>query len=292
MVVQLPGSSSARLGIGEMAITSAAWQREEVEKLIRSPARTELANRLAQGEVVWVFLDSGNDKADEPLFATLKEEIAKQQKTLKLPEIDEEDLAELGTKPEDLKIAFSALRVNRADPAEKWFAEMLLSVESDLREDEVVDQPMVFPVFGRGRALYALVGNGINADTIHRAAVFLTGACQCTVKSENPGVDLLLPIRWDDFVEKSKPKETPIELTGLGGPSTGNAEPTKSKRYETPSNRSRPTQASDSKLPALPKDVEPELPTYSVLLPVGVLFGLAILVGLITAVMLRRSHTG
>jgi cobalamin biosynthesis Mg chelatase CobN len=76
---------------------------------------------------------------------------------------------------------------------------------------------MVFPVFGRARALYALVGQGINADMIKEAAVFLTEGCQCTVKAENPGVDLLVPVRWDDVIEVSEPEEVDLPLVGLGG---------------------------------------------------------------------------
>jgi hypothetical protein len=63
-----------------------------------------------------------------------------------------------------------------------------------------VSQPMAFPVFGRGRALYALVGKGIAPDVIEEACVFLTGGCQCTVKAQNPGVDLIMNVDWNNLV--------------------------------------------------------------------------------------------
>jgi hypothetical protein len=52
---------------------------------------------------------------------------------------------------------------------------------------------------------------------ITEAAVFLTEGCQCTVKAENPGVDLLVPVRWDDVIEVSEPEEVDLPLVGLGG---------------------------------------------------------------------------
>jgi hypothetical protein len=58
---------------------------------------------------------------------------------------------------------------------------------------------MVFPVYGRGLVLYAMIGSGIHAATITAAAEFLTGACSCEVKSQNPGLELLLTADWDEI---------------------------------------------------------------------------------------------
>lgn len=213
LVVQLP----KRIGDGEAPVSSASWDREELESLVRSPKRSELAERLTRGDVVWVFLDGTTKEENDRLYTLLEEQIAVQQETIKLGEIDEADRKDLAGDPTELKVKFSALRLARDEAAEKWFREILLSIEPDLRDDELKDQPMVFPVFGRARALYALVGQGINADMIKEAAVFLTEGCQCTVKAENPGVDLLVPVRWDDVIEVSEPEEVDLPLVGLGG---------------------------------------------------------------------------
>ena len=213
LVVQLP----KRIGDGEAPVSSASWDREELESLVRSPKRSELAERLTRGDVVWVFLDGTTKEENDRLYTLVEEQIAVQQETIKLGEIDEADRKDLAGDPTELKVKFSALRLARDEAAEKWFREILLSIEPDLRDDELKDQPMVFPVFGRARALYALVGQGINADMIKEAAVFLTEGCQCTVKAENPGVDLLVPVRWDDVIEVSEPEEVDLPLVGLGG---------------------------------------------------------------------------
>jgi hypothetical protein len=219
MVVQLP----AGVGGGDSPVAASPWDEDQVNNLLSSPARIEIGKRLVAGEVVWLFLESGDRETDDRLFGVLNEQLAVQQEMIKLPAIDPQDLKDLAVDPADLAIRFSAVRVSRTDPAEKWFVESLLSVETDLRDDDVIGQAMVFPIFGRGRALYALVGEGINADMIGQAAVFLTGACQCTVKQDNPGVDLLIPVRWDDLIEVSEPEAVSLPLVGLGGavPLTG-----------------------------------------------------------------------
>ncbi|HUG17957.1 MAG TPA: hypothetical protein VMM56_03205 [Planctomycetaceae bacterium] len=189
------------------------------EPLQDSPVRTQIVKRLISGDsVVWVLLESGDKQKDDLAFELLNAEIALLQTKLKLPEIDKQDLADLSVAPESLKISFSAVRVSKDDAAEGPFVEMLLGVEPDLREKDFINQPMVFPVFGRGRALYALVGDGIAADLIEEAGQFLTGACQCTVKRDNPGVDLLMNVDWNRFVEPTEALDASLPpLAGFSG---------------------------------------------------------------------------
>ncbi|HSG68992.1 MAG TPA: hypothetical protein VLA12_01180, partial [Planctomycetaceae bacterium] len=189
------------------------------EPLTDSPARKQIVKRLISGDsVVWVLLESGDKQKDDLAFELLNAEIALLQAKLKLPEIDKQDLADLSVAPESLKISFSAVRVSKDDAAEGPFVEMLLGVEPDLRDKDFINQPMVFPVFGRGRALYALVGDGIAADLIEEAGQFLTGACQCTVKRDNPGVDLLMSVDWDRFVEPTEALDASLPpLAGFSG---------------------------------------------------------------------------
>ena len=97
--------------------------------------------------------------------------------------------------------------MSRTDPAEKLLVETLLSTEPDLRGR---DEPMAFPVFGRGRVLYALVGAGVNAENVRHTLDFLVGGCSCTIKRENPGVDLLLTADWG-----RSSRRTPEETSGL-----------------------------------------------------------------------------
>lgn len=186
--------------------------------IMESPLRKQVSRELLEGEsVVWVLLESGRAVQDEAAWSTLQTTLTKLQQTLHLTPIDPADAAELTITPEALKLSFAAHRISPTDESEAVFRELLLSVEPDLRDPSLADQPMAFPLFGRGRALYALTGEGINAATIEEACRFLTAGCQCTVKQQNPGVDLLFAVPWSRLVEPTTPlKETP-PLVGLAG---------------------------------------------------------------------------
>ena len=190
----------------------------QLNSYVTSPLRQELVRKLVSGtSVVWVYLESGIADKDDSAFELLEQELARLEQTLKLPEIAPEDLSELSGDPDDLKIRFEAVRLSRSEPAEAALVDMLLTVEPDLKETTFIGEPMTFPIFGRGRALYSLVGAGINPETIEDACRFLTGACQCTVKQENPGVDLLMSVDWDELVHPMSPEGVEVTLTGLAG---------------------------------------------------------------------------
>jgi len=95
----------------------------------------------------------------------------------------------------EITYAFSILPVSRSDPNERMLLTLLLNSEPDL--DEYSGEPVIFPIFGRGRVLFALVGEGITTDNIRETIAFLVGPCGCEIKMMSPGVDLLLAANWD-----------------------------------------------------------------------------------------------
>jgi hypothetical protein len=214
IVLQTPARSGPVSTVWAGELTAAA-----AESVMSSPARKELAERLLRGDsIVWLLLESGDVQADDKAFETISAEVLRLQGTLKLPELDAADAEALKIEADSLKLAFSAMRVSRTNPAEQLMVEMLLRVEPDLRDPDYAGQPMAFPVFGRGRALHALVGAGISGELIEDASRFLTGACQCTVKAENPGVDLLFSVDWDHLVTPAGTKEVTLPpLAGFTG---------------------------------------------------------------------------
>ena len=166
-----------------------------VTALIQSPKRQELARRLTDGQTaVWIFIESGNTAKDKAAMQLLKQELDAAMKELEemAPALAEE------LEMPGLSYEFSILPVSRSDSKERMFLEMLLKSEPDL--DEYSEEPVVFPTFGRGRALFALVGEGINVDNLREAISFITGPCGCEVKMLNPGVDLLMAENWDASV--------------------------------------------------------------------------------------------
>lgn len=178
-----------------------------VEQVLDSPARREIVKRIGEGQsAVWVLLESGDPARDDATAKAIEERLDYLASTLALPKLEAQDIAKglVSIAQEDLRLEFSTLRVSRDDAAERVFIAMLLGLERGLAESR---EPMVFPVFGRGRALYALVGEGIKRETIDRAATFLIGKCSCEVKEQNPGADLLLVADWDAAV---KAKAAPL----------------------------------------------------------------------------------
>ncbi|MFQ5732365.1 MAG: hypothetical protein ACE5KM_10475 [Planctomycetaceae bacterium] len=207
-----------------------AWSgpltKANVAALIDSPARKAIAKRVLSGETaVWILLESGNRKADDAAYARLKGQLEIEQKTLKLPEIDTNDIAgdEAAEEVKKLKISFSIIRVSRKDPKEKLLAEMLLGSEGSgrdsLRDADYVHQTMAFPIFGRGRIRYGLVGAGIAEDTIHEACAYLCGPCKCQIKRgvENRGMDLVMAVDWERMVTSTIRDKPLPPLQGLAG---------------------------------------------------------------------------
>jgi hypothetical protein len=194
--------------------------RGAIARLIDSPARRELIKRLAAGQTaVWLLLESGQPDPDGAAATLLEDELKKLEQELELPE--------LTTAPEDailtsapLAVGFSLLRVQRDDPAEQALVAMLLGSESDLAERS---DPMVFPIYGRGRALWGLIGPGITAKNIRNSAEFLVGPCSCEVKEQNPGFDLLLAADWDKLLTEGGVTLTAAE-TKITAPPTTEAE--------------------------------------------------------------------
>jgi len=184
----------------------------KLDELLDSPLRREIAKRLLAGEsAVWLLLDSSDQAAGDAAEGLLTNELAQLQQTLELPELAPQDEALLTGGPE-LKIRFSSLRLKRDDPQEQPLVRMLLSMESDLKG---IDEPMVFPVFGRGRAHWPLVGAGVSRENIADLAAFLVGECSCEVKELNPGADLLMTAAWDQLSGTFVVDESLPPLVGL-----------------------------------------------------------------------------
>ncbi len=178
------------------------FSEESVKKAFHSPARQTVAKRLQAGDsAVWILLESGNKEKDQSARQILDQRLKHLGEALEMPDLKPQDVQAgyLSIRPEDLKLGFSVITIAVDDPAETVFREILLKSEDDLKD---FDEPITFPVFGRGRALPALVGKGINNDMIDEASTFLSGPCSCQVKRQNPGFDLLTSVNWDQLLEE------------------------------------------------------------------------------------------
>ena len=202
---------------GWSPIWSGALRGEDLRALIDSPARREFARRLLKGDsAVFVLLESGDKKADEAAASLLAATLPKLEKSLQLP-VDDGSGQLRSEVP--LRIAFSVFRLGRNDPAERYLVKILLGMGEKAAGGEKATKvagPMVFPIFGRGRVLTALAGEGISADALEEVGDFLCGGCTCSVKGQLPGGDLLMAADWEALLEGRVVREDPPGLQGLG----------------------------------------------------------------------------
>ncbi len=204
----------------EVPVWNGPLNREAIERLVDSPVRKELVRRLVEGQTaVWLLLESGDKDRDAAVADLLAEEIPGLERNLKLPELTSEPDDELLAKT-PFKVAFSVLRVPRDAELELALAGMLVRCEPDLADRS---DPMIYPVFGRGRAMLPLIGAGITAKNIQDSAAFLVGPCSCQVKELNPGFDLLLSADWNDLLSQDGQQFTAMQSRRLA-PASGETE--------------------------------------------------------------------
>ena len=198
-------------------IWAGAASMENANAIVESPIRREVMSRILKGDsAVWVMVESGNREADDAAFKQMGEFLKTAEKELVLPEgvigaararealalgqfLDETNVLDSEI---ELKLAFSRLRMSRDSAKEGPFLEMLMHMESDLKD--LKDEPMFFPMFGKGRALEPLIGKGIDEDNVIDYCAYITGACSCEVKKQNPGIDLLTRLDWIGALEGSE----------------------------------------------------------------------------------------
>ena len=202
-----------------------AWQAPldlaNVQRLIDSPARQTIAERLLDGQsAVWVLLECDDQAKNDAAWNTLVGELERIEDVVQLPAreliVAEDQYRADVEQAIELRVEFSALRIARDDDQEAAFASMLRGSEADLVEFD--GEPVAVPVYGRGRTYFALVGKGINSDTVEENGHFICGACSCEVKRQNPGIDLLLAMNWDAKIGGSAMPDIVLpELTGVGG---------------------------------------------------------------------------
>ena len=162
---------------------------EAVKAIADSPCRHDLADSLLDGATaVWILLKNADSEANRVAEEMLNAQLAEWEGRSPVE-------AEDPTQQDAPGLSFTTLSLQRDNPDEAFFVKMLLHTEPDLVD---YDEPMAFPVFGRGRVLYALIGAGINKDTIDDACAFMGSACSCIVKDQNPGTDLLLAANWEE----------------------------------------------------------------------------------------------
>lgn len=192
--------------IDDTPLWSGKVDEATLKSLVSSPARTEIAKRITGGDTaVWVVV--GNDSAET--VAALQKRLSYLEKAIALPKIDPNDpTSKLGPGPA-LAVKFSVIAIRRDDAAEVQFLPGLLGPKRDRLP---LDEPILIPVFGRGRALGAWPSSKMDEAQISEAMEFLCGACSCEVKAMNPGWDLLMDADWEAMLAKFGARDPAIAV--------------------------------------------------------------------------------
>lgn len=289
--------------------TKAIWMgkltMENARRMVDSPLRRELAKRILHGQsCIWLMVECGDKAKDDAAAAMLASESGRAKTILKIPEgvIGKNGTGGADFAPSNfdnvlqsevpLKIDFSLLRIKRTDQDEAILLKMLLNLEDDLGEWS--NEPMAFPVFGRGRILEPLIGRGITSENIMEHSGYLCGACSCEVKDQNPGLDLLMAVNWDAAIDGSEvvidkvlpPLEGTAALIAAGKTDEGKGGGSHSAVDQTA--------AGDNALvPALVADSVPGTPRQEGMLPLRTLLialGCVVLVVALGTAALRRRR--
>lgn len=208
--------------------------KADLESIVDSPLRQRIKNDLLDGQsTVWVLVEGTDQAANEATLKLLNDTLQKATQEIQIPEgvIQADQVGKVG---EDinlddvlrssipLKISFKIEQIKRSDPAEQAFLRILTANRYSPPEE-----PLVVPVFGRGRTPGPLLGSSITAESITTACEYLCGACSCQVKSGNPGYDLLLQANWQEKLQSGLvvvEKELPTVLPSLNDDSPPSSE--------------------------------------------------------------------
>lgn len=219
----------------------------EVNRLLESPLRKKIAQLLHDGHAAVLVLVPGGDaqatrKAEQSLNQAIAQISAGRPATVSnipaapgqptspgaegsespggagvAPHAGQGHSAGPGFDPSGLGEATKPLRLalvklDRKDPQEQWLLRNLLAMQKIPAEKET--EPLLYAVFGRGRAMGPCIAEQINGDSIDELVAFLGGACSCVIKDQNPGVDLLFTWDWEATAEHLAQNEEPAAGVG------------------------------------------------------------------------------
>jgi hypothetical protein len=189
---------------------------ESARRILDSPARSNIAERLLAGDIaVWVLVRSGRQEKDRPARESLRASLERASATLRIPDTGPDangDPVEV-TDFKSYPVHFGMIEIARDDPREELLVNALLKSEPDL---EAYDEPLAFPVFGRGRALFGLAGAGIQEKNIREACESMLAWCSCEIKAQNPGTDLPIAADWSKPFGGTMVRDPEVPLTGIG----------------------------------------------------------------------------
>jgi hypothetical protein len=183
---------------------------EQLTTVFESPARTELSRRLLSGHsIVWLMIGSKEEAQTKAAKQALEDGFAALADKIQMPEGIGLPGSELHSEV-PLLLKYSVLKIDRDDAKESFLVRLFAGFHPDVF---AADEPLIVPVFGRGRALEVIPASDLTPGLMEDLTIFLSGACSCQVKEQNPGFDLLLSVDWDTELFGEGAEPPPVRTT-------------------------------------------------------------------------------
>jgi hypothetical protein len=233
--------------------------------VVNSPLRSEIGRLFDEGRGVVLLIVNGKDAGENARIETAARAVmAKAEAGTLLPGIAPDagsspaaPTGEAGAEaapPEQPRLRIGLLKLDRANAAERWLLKMLMAMAPDLEKS--AHEPMLYAIYGRGRVMPPGIGKEVNAESLTELLRFLGDRCSCTIKDQNPGLDLLMRWDWESTAEKfaaeeragiqspmyaevaadaAGPTSPATGASGPGGAAAPKAPPTKAPSPKSPS---------------------------------------------------------
>ena len=182
-------------------------QMSDLEKIGESSKRREITGHLIKGSpVVWLLVyPQGHDNKQVPLNS-LQSGITKSVEAMKQRPQYKPLLGENGK-----EVSFPVVTLSAGSQKES----VVLSMITGLRDGSSVKEPIVIPVFGRGRALTTFTADKISEERIYNIMTFLMSPCACQIKMASPGTDMLVQANWQKAFDAYPQQNASPTLTGV-----------------------------------------------------------------------------
>ena len=204
--------------IPELIVFQGKLDSLTIKALKDTTIRREIRDKLLAGNAsVWLLLEGPDKKLNEKRLTELKKHLknattkAMEATADNDSETPQDDNSPSGTPPPSpVKVKFAIVKAQYGSLESKLLrnnvAPMLPKSSTNTNE------PLIIPIFGKGRALTVIPGDDLNKKNTLNVAYYVTGSCSCEIKIQNPGIDLFIPITWDSddsSEEISAPKPLP-----------------------------------------------------------------------------------
>jgi len=210
IILKYPASTRIQDNVYENYLT-----KENFNKILQSPLRQKLINKITSGDsLIFLLLEGSDKKQNNHIANIILKNIPIFEKEIKLPyeytNIPKEDLKSYYT---NIVFKLSMIKLSRTNAEENVFINIL--TKSLPEKIYKKSDPIVFPIFARGRMLAALREKEVNYRILKNICEYVAGECSCEIKSQNPGFDIFIPLGWN--LEKNKALISNVILPPLSG---------------------------------------------------------------------------